>query len=187
MQFGNKYDILDEKLKELVKNTIRCYVRLQHNINFDYQGPLYIEMQKTIETILAKDVSKRRTIYRVLDRDFDIQMATQNLITQLNLWTQGECYTNIHSLRNASKGAVNRQSMLTAFAAMIMTRQYDRNASIFNVFRNHIQYIINLRFLRNDAGHGGRNFYNSLSEDECNINKLYDSYIQIVNSYIEII
>ncbi len=187
VQFGTKYEQLDDTLSNQVKNTIRCYVRLQHINNFDYQGPLFLEMQKTIESILAKDVSARSTIYRTLDNAFDKEMAFSVLTKQLNRWTGERRYTNIRSLQNAAKGAVDRQSMLSAFAAMIMTRQYNSTASVFNVFRNHVQYIINLRFLRNDNSHGGRELDNSLSESDSNINLLYNSYIQIINSYIEVI
>jgi len=187
VQIGTKFELLDDSLKEQVKNTIRCFVRLQHINNFDYQAPLFLEMQKTIESILAYDVSRRSSIYRYLDSAYDKQMAFRDLTRQLNQWTPRTQYTNIRSLQNAAKGAVERLSMLTAFAAMIMTRQYDSSASIFNVFRNHVQYIINLRFLRNDNSHGGRDFENNLSDADRDINLLYNSYIQIINSYIEII
>lgn len=68
--FGANYDSLDEILRELVKNTIRCYVRLKYVVSFDYQGPLYIEMQKTIEAILEKDFSTRSSDYNTLKRLF---------------------------------------------------------------------------------------------------------------------
>lgn len=186
-QLGDHYDLLDENLREQVKNTIRCYVRLKHVVSFDYQGPLYIEMQKTIETILDKDVSARSVVYNELDRYFDKQMAKTSLTKQINRWTPQERYTNFNSLLNASKGAVDRQSMLPAFAAMIIVRQYDSTAAIYKVFRNHVQYIINLRFLRNDTGHGGRGFENRISEEDRNIDTLYNSYIQLIKTYIEII
>lgn len=77
--------------------------------------------------------------------------------------------------------------MLGEFAAMIMTRQYNSTVAIFKVFRNHVQYIIILRCLRNKKSHGGKERDDNLSDEDRKIDTLYNSYIQLVKSYIEII
>lgn len=185
--FGANYDSLDEILRELVKNTIRCYVRLKYVVSFDYQGPLYIEMQKTIEAILEKDFSTRSSDYNTLKRYFDRRTSFDNVTEQLNSWTNRQFYKNIRLLQDASRGATERKSMLGEFAAMIMTRQYNSTAAIFKVFRNHVQYIIILRCLRNKKSHGGKERDDNLSDEDRKIDTLYNSFIQLVKSYIEII
>ena len=187
LQIGAGFDKLDEHLREQVKNTIKSYVRLQHIVNFDYQMPLYVSMQKTIETILDNDYHSRMELFNYLYSSFDESHAPIDFCRQLNQLTTRQSFTNFHVLRTASKGAKKRKSMLSEFAAMIIVRQYDRGAEIYNVFRQHIQYIINLSFLRNANSHGGRGFASALSEEDQNINSLYNSFIQIVKSYITIL
>ena len=187
LKLGTGFERLDEQLKEQVKNTISAYIRLQHISIFDYQMPLYGGMQKTIETILDNDYQSRNRIYNCLESTFDESLAPSDLSRQINRLTMRQSFSNFHVLRNASKGANKRKSMLSEFAAMILARQYDSNSQIYNVFRHHVQYIINLSFLRNANSHGGRSLSNSLSEDDKNINSLYNSYIQIVKSYTTIL
>lgn len=187
LQIGASFERLDDELKEQVKNTISAFVRLQRINNFDYQMPLYGGMQKTIETILDNDYRSRYRIYNYLESTFDESHAPNDLSRQINRLTLGQSISNFFVLRSASKGANKRKSMLSEFAAMILVRQYDSSNQIYNVFRHHVQYIINLSFLRNANSHGGRSFSNSLSEEDKNINSLYNSYIQIVKSYTAII
>lgn len=187
LQLGTGFEKMDERLREQVKNAISSFIRLQHINNFDYQMPLFGGMQKTIETILANDYRLRSSVYNTLRRSFDEDLAPRDLSWQLNQLTRRQVLTNFHVLRSASKSAIKRKSMLSEFAAMILTRKYDSNAQIYNVFRNHVQYVINLRFLRNDKSHGGLEEDNPLSEEDRNIDTLYKSYIQIVKSYISII
>lgn len=187
LHLGSGFDSLDEQLKEQVRNTISSYVHLQHINKFDYQMPLYGGMQKTIETILAKDYVSRRNIYNRLDYIPDESSLQYDLVRQLNLMTNRTSITNLMKLKNASKSAKLRRSMLSEFAAMIIARQYDSTAKIYSVFSQHVQFIINLSLLRNAKSHGGTTSNNSLSEEDANIETLYDSYIQIVKSYITII
>ena len=144
-------------------------------------------MQKTIETILANDYHSRSLAFNRLKDVFKENLAPCNLSKQVNQLTRGKYYSNFYKLQNASKGVPSRKSMLSQFAAMLLARQFDSNAPIYNVFRQQIQYIINLSILRNDKSHGGSEKEIPLSEEDKDINSLYNSYVQIVKSYITII
>lgn len=187
LQLGYSFEKLDEQLKEQVKNTISAFIRLQHINNFDYQMPLFGGMQKTIETILANDYHSRTLAYNRLKDVLKEYLAPDDLSRQVNQLTRRQYISNFYKLQKASKGALLRKSMLSQFAAMLLTRQFDCNAPIYNVFRYQIQFIINLSILRNDKSHGGSEKEIPLSEEDKDINSLYNSYIQIVKSYISII
>lgn len=183
--FSLDFQKLTDDMQDYVKSTIRCYVCSQHNSHFNYINPLYIEMQKSVENILAEDYHKRASVYNRMEQYFYKDSADVKCKRSLNRWNR-QLYNQAHKLFRAAKGAKERTSMLSSFASMILTYDYDSTARIFDVFRNHIQFIINLRFLRNDSGHAGRNDVNVLSADDKDTSKLYQSYIQIVKSYINI-
>ena len=136
---------------------------------------------------MANDYHSRTLAFNRLKDVLKEYLAPNDMSRQVNQLTRGQYISNFYKLQKASRGALLRKSMLSQFAAMLLTRQFDSNAPIYNVFRQHIQFIINLSILRNDKSHGGSEQEIPLSEAEKDINSLYNSYIQIVKSYISII
>lgn len=184
--FGDSLSRLSDQMRVRVRETVSCYIRLQHNDTFDYEGTFYIRMQKAIEEILAEDQSSRFDSYYRLDSS---QMTPDTLRSQfsflLNQWQHRQRFSNIKVLQNAAKGAIQRDSMLRSFAALVLTRSYDTTSRIYTVFQSHVQFLINLRYLRNENGHGGQT-YHVLSVEERDSEKLYNSFIQIIKTYISI-
>ncbi len=192
-----KFALLNDKIKEYVKDVFESFMRMERNgfdnIKHSHKQLFFINMQTTIENILLQDQKDREEAYFDIEEnygEYGVQEDRQQILKAVFRKKILSENTMVPAVIYKSKTkSVNwkGKSLLNYLMKFIMSFYFEKNledCKIINVFKNRIDTIVGITEMRNHVGHETNKELEFTGHDAVDyymfINELINDYIKIL-------